>query len=61
MSVKTMKRDIREHSRQLERQKINLTYGTMRSVTTNGTLIRPIPDPFTETSTSNTRAEARWS
>jgi hypothetical protein len=59
MSFKTLKRDVKEHSQELQRQKINLTYGTMCSVTTNGTLIRPINDPFTSSIQSQTSGN-RW-
>lgn len=59
MSYKSVKRDVKAHSQELSRQKINSVYGTMRSVTTNGTLVRPVNDPFTST-TSNTNSQARW-
>lgn len=60
MSLKSIKRDVKAHSQELARQKINSVYGTMRSVTTNGTLVRPVNDPFTSTSTTSRNTEARW-
>lgn len=60
MSIKGMKREIRTHGQEIARQKINSVYGTMRSVTTNGTLVRPVADPYAPTTTTSGGQEARW-
>jgi hypothetical protein len=61
VSVARLKREVRENTEAIRRQKINLVYGTRRSVTTNGTLVRANLDELNLSQSSPTTSTVpRW-